>query len=80
MDTMPVLTVADDPPFVDRVADKVRALATVKPALVRLFEWQIDQELERVLEPICVRHLCRSRRRHEEVESVRHFRPCDGDA
>jgi hypothetical protein len=23
-------------------------LAVVKPALVRLFEWQIDQELERI--------------------------------
>jgi hypothetical protein len=29
------------------VADKVRTLAAVKPALVRLLEWQIDQELER---------------------------------
>jgi hypothetical protein len=56
MDTTPVLTVAprsgkfaktDDSPFVDRVADKVRTLAAVKPALVRLLEWQIDQELER---------------------------------
>ena len=47
MNTTPVLTVADDSPFVDRVAEKVRALAAVKPALVRLLEWQIDQELER---------------------------------
>jgi hypothetical protein len=29
------------------VAEKVRTLAAVKPALVRLLEWQIDQELER---------------------------------
>jgi hypothetical protein len=43
----PVLTVTDDSPFVDRIADKVRTLAAVKPALVRLLEWQIDQELER---------------------------------
>jgi hypothetical protein len=34
-------------PFVERVADKMRTLAAVKPALVRLLEWQIDQELER---------------------------------
>jgi len=47
MDMTPVLTVADDSPFVDRVTEKVRTLATVKPALVRLLEWQIDQELER---------------------------------
>jgi hypothetical protein len=46
MQTTPVLTVADDPPFVDRVADKVRTLAAVKPALVRLLEWQIDAVLE----------------------------------
>jgi hypothetical protein len=45
MDTTPVLTVSDDPPFVDRVADKVRTLAAVKPALVRLLEWQIDVAL-----------------------------------
>jgi hypothetical protein len=42
MNTTPVLTVSDDPPFVDRVAEKVRTLAAVKPALVRLLEWQID--------------------------------------
>ena len=52
----PVFTVAEmslsglrtvnDPPFVERIADKVRTLAAVKPALVRLLEWQIDQELE----------------------------------
>ena len=42
--TTSVLT-SDDP--VDRIADKVRTLAAVKPALVRLLEWQIDQELER---------------------------------
>jgi hypothetical protein len=34
MITMSVLTVLDDPPFVDRVADKVRTLAAVKPALM----------------------------------------------
>jgi hypothetical protein len=44
---MPMLTVSDDSPFVDRVAEKVRTLAAVKPALVRLLEWQIDQALER---------------------------------
>jgi hypothetical protein len=33
-------------PFVDRVADKVRTLAAVKPALVRLLEWQIETEIE----------------------------------
>ena len=47
MNTTPVLTVAHDPPFVDRVAEKVRTLGAVKPALVRLFEWQLDRELER---------------------------------
>lgn len=45
MDTTPVLTVEDDP--VERVAEKVHRLAAVKPALVRLLEWQIDRELER---------------------------------
>ena len=43
----PAHIVAGDSPFVDRVADKVRTLAAVKPALVRLLEWQIDQELKR---------------------------------
>lgn len=53
MDTTPVLTevvpsdLTEAFPFVDRVADKVLTLAAVKPALVRLLEWQIDQELER---------------------------------
>ena len=47
METTPTLT-TDDPPFVDRVADKVRTLAAVKPALVRWLEWQIDEGLERV--------------------------------
>ena len=58
MDTTPVLTVKnglrssyteqrDDPPFVDRISEKVRTLAAVKPALVRLLEWHIDEELER---------------------------------
>jgi hypothetical protein len=42
-----VLTVSDDPPFVERISNTVRTLAAVKPALVRLPEWQIDQELER---------------------------------
>jgi hypothetical protein len=37
---------ANLPPFVDRVADKVRTLAAVKPALVRLLEWQIDTLLD----------------------------------
>ena len=32
---------------IERVADKVRLLAPVKPALVRLLEWQLDEELER---------------------------------
>ena len=45
MDTTSVLTVAADP--VERIALKVQQLAAVKPALVRLLEWQIDQELER---------------------------------
>jgi hypothetical protein len=40
------ITVADDSPFVDRVAAKVRTLAAVKPALVRLLEWQIDAVLD----------------------------------
>lgn len=43
---MPALIVSDDPPFVDRIAEKVRTLATVKPALVRLLEWQVDEALE----------------------------------
>jgi hypothetical protein len=47
MHTTPVSTVADDLPFVDRVAEKVRTLVAVKPALVRLLEWQLDEELER---------------------------------
>jgi len=47
MNTTPVLTVVDDSPVIDRIADKVRTLAAVKPALVRLLEWQIDEELER---------------------------------
>ena len=34
-------------PFVDRVADKVRTLAAVKSALVRLLEWQDDEALLR---------------------------------
>jgi hypothetical protein len=42
MNTTPVLTVVDDSPVIDRIADKVRTLAAVKPALVRLLEWQID--------------------------------------
>ena len=45
MDTTPVLTVADDP--VDRVMEKVQQLATLRPALVRLLEWELDKELER---------------------------------
>jgi len=45
MNTTPVLTASDDPPFVDRIAEKVRTLAAVKPALVRLLEWQIDAVL-----------------------------------
>ena len=40
------LTVADDSAVVERVADKMRALAVTKPALVRLLEWQIDEALE----------------------------------
>ena len=51
MDTTPVLTVTSggtqpEPPeaFVDRVAEKMRTLAAVKPAIVRLLEWQIDQD------------------------------------
>jgi hypothetical protein len=44
-----VLTVSDDSPFVDRVAEKVRTLAAVKPARVRLLEWQIDEELARAI-------------------------------
>ena len=44
METTPVL-ISDDP--IERVALKVQQLAAVKPALVRLLEWQIDQELER---------------------------------
>lgn len=43
--TAPVLAVSDDPPYVDRITDKVRTLAAVKPALVRLLEWQIDGAL-----------------------------------
>ena len=42
-----VSTVSEDTPVVDRISDKVRTLAALKPALVRLLEWQIDQELER---------------------------------
>ena len=45
--TCPILDKLTDPRFVDRIADKVRALAAVKPPLVRVLEWQIDQELER---------------------------------
>jgi hypothetical protein len=37
----------DDSPVVDRFAEKMRTLAAMKPALARLLEWQIDQELER---------------------------------
>jgi hypothetical protein len=47
MDKTPVLAVADDSPFIDRVADRVRTLAAVRGAFVRLLEWKIDQELER---------------------------------
>jgi len=45
MNTTPVLIVADDSPVIDRIAEKVRTLAAVKPALVRLLEWQIDAVL-----------------------------------
>ena len=45
MGSTPVLIVTDDP--VDRVMEKVQQLATLRPALLRLLEWQIDQELER---------------------------------
>ena len=51
MGTSPAHLVADDPPFVERIADKVRTLAAVKPALVRRLEWQIDAELERTKKP-----------------------------
>jgi hypothetical protein len=51
MDTTPVLTVETgsrmepviDPPFVDRVADKVRTLAAVKPALCVLWRTSEDR-------------------------------------
>ena len=43
MDATSVYAVSEDPPFVDRVADKMQTLAAVKPALVRLLEWQIDE-------------------------------------
>ncbi len=39
------LEVQRDPPF--QFTAKVRTLATVKPALARLLEWRIDQQLER---------------------------------
>jgi hypothetical protein len=39
---------SDDPVFIDRIGHKVRTLTAVKPAIVRLMEWQIDEELERV--------------------------------
>jgi hypothetical protein len=44
MDTTPVLARTDDP--VDRVIENIQQLAAVRPALLRLLEWQIDQELE----------------------------------
>jgi hypothetical protein len=44
METPPVL-ISDDP--IERVALKVQQLAAVKPALVRLLEWELDRELER---------------------------------
>jgi len=44
MDATPVLARTDDP--VDRVIEKIQQLAAVRPALLRLLEWQIDQELE----------------------------------
>jgi helix-turn-helix protein len=47
MVTTPVPTASDDSPFVDRVPDKVRTLTAVKPALVRLLEWELDKTLER---------------------------------
>jgi hypothetical protein len=47
MDMRPVLTIPNDP--VERIALKVQQLAAVKPALVRLLEWQIDQELEQTV-------------------------------
>jgi hypothetical protein len=47
MNTAPAHTLTNDPPFVERIVEKVRALALVKPALVRLLEWQIDEALAR---------------------------------
>ena len=41
MDTTPVLTVADHP--VDRMMEKVQQLAALRPALVRLLEWELDR-------------------------------------
>ena len=48
----------------NRVADKVRTLAAVRPALVRLLEWELDRELERAEERSDA--LCRSRLRFVE--------------
>jgi hypothetical protein len=39
MDTTPVLIVADDPPCVDRVAERSERSPRCGPPLVRLLEW-----------------------------------------
>lgn len=49
MDTAPAHIIAEEPPFVDSCCRQVRTLAAVKPALVRLVEWELDAALEKAL-------------------------------
>jgi hypothetical protein len=70
--TCPTLDELTDPPFVDLVADKVRTLAAVGPALVRLLECELELDNQHEAQGRTNRTLKRTGKRKHPLNTSKH--------